>query len=77
MIWLGVYFVTKLEDKSEWSGKLILLIGKFVPSSKICPVCGYHNSDLTLEDINGNVLIVRQSMIKILMLQLTSKILFY
>ena len=37
-------FVTKLEYKSEWSGKIILMIGKFVPSSKICHVCGYHNS---------------------------------
>ena len=43
-------FVTQLEYKSEWSGKPILLIGKFVPSSKICPVCGYHNSYLTLKD---------------------------
>jgi putative transposase len=32
-------FVTKLEYKSEWSRKPILLIGKFAPSSKICPVC--------------------------------------
>ena len=47
-LWSSV--VTKLEYESEWSGKLILLIGKFVPSSKICPVCGYHNSELTLED---------------------------
>jgi putative transposase len=43
-------FVTKLEYKSEWSGKTILMIGKFEPSSKICHVCGYHNSELTLKD---------------------------
>jgi putative transposase len=43
-------FVTKLEYESEWSGKTILLIGKFVPSSKNYPVCRYHNSELTLED---------------------------
>ena len=43
-------FVTKLEYKSEWLGKTILMIGKFEPSSKICHVCGYHNSELTLKD---------------------------
>ena len=66
-------FVTKLEDKSEWSGKTILMIGKFEPSSKICHVCGYHISDLTLKDREWNVLIARQNMIKTLILQLTSK----
>ena len=35
-------FVTK----SEWSGKTIIMIDKFEPSSKICHVCGYHNSKL-------------------------------
>lgn len=43
-------FVTKLEYNSEWPGKPILLIGKFVSSSKICLVCGYHDSYLTLKD---------------------------
>ena len=43
-------FVTKLEYKSEWLGKTILMIGKFEPSSKICHICGYHNSELTLKD---------------------------
>lgn len=43
-------FVTKLEYKAEWSGKTILRIGQFEPSSKICHVCGYHKSDLTLKD---------------------------
>ncbi|AKB80069.1 Mobile element protein [Methanosarcina horonobensis HB-1 = JCM 15518] len=43
-------FVTKLEYKAEWLGKTILRIGKFEPSSKICNVCGYHNSELTLKD---------------------------
>jgi putative transposase len=41
-------FVTKLEYKAEWSGKTILRIGTFAPSSKLCSVCGYHNSNLTL-----------------------------
>jgi len=62
-------FVTKLEYKSEWSGKLILLIGKFVPSSKICPVCGYHNSYLTLKD--GEWKCADCKTIETLMLQLT------
>jgi putative transposase len=43
-------FVTKLEYKSEWLGKTILMMGKFEPSSKICHVCGYHNSKLALKD---------------------------
>ena len=41
-------FVTKLEYKAEWFGKTILRIGRFEPSSKLCSVCGYHNSELTL-----------------------------
>jgi putative transposase len=43
-------FVTKLEYNSEWSGKNILMIDEFESSSKICHVCGYHNSELTLKD---------------------------
>ena len=43
-------FVTKLEYKSEWLGKTLLMIGNFELSSKICHVCGYHNSELTLKD---------------------------
>ena len=43
-------FVTKLEYKAEWLGKTILRIGKFEPSSKLCNICGYHNSNLTLKD---------------------------
>ncbi|AKB77922.1 Mobile element protein [Methanosarcina horonobensis HB-1 = JCM 15518] len=42
-------FVTKLEYKAEWLGKTILRIGRFEPSSKLCNVCGYHNSNLTLD----------------------------
>jgi len=41
--------VTKLEYKAEWTGKTILRIGTFEPSSKICNVCGYYKSDLTLK----------------------------
>ncbi len=42
--------MTGLEYKAEWAGKNILRIGQFEPSSKICHVCGYHKSDLTLGD---------------------------
>ena len=42
-------FVTKFEYKSEWSGKTIFIIDKFAPSSKICHVCGYNKSELTLK----------------------------
>lgn len=41
-------FVTKLEYKAEWTGKTILRIGTFEPSSKICSTCGYYKTDLTL-----------------------------
>ena len=43
-------FVTKVEYKAEWLGKTILMIGKFELTSKICHVCGYHNSELKLKD---------------------------
>jgi len=43
-------FVTKLEYKAEWYGKTLLRIGQFEPSSKVCNVCGFHNSELTLKD---------------------------
>jgi putative transposase len=43
-------FLTKLEYKAECLGKTILRIGRFEPSSKLCNVCGYHNSNLTLKD---------------------------
>ncbi|AKB77727.1 Mobile element protein [Methanosarcina horonobensis HB-1 = JCM 15518] len=46
--WSG--FATKLEYKAEWLGKTVLRIGQFEPSSKLCNVCGYHNSELTLKD---------------------------
>jgi putative transposase len=42
-------FVSKLEYKAEWCGKTILRIGRFEHSSKLCNVCGYHNSNLTLD----------------------------
>jgi putative transposase len=43
-------FVEILEYKSEWSGKNILKIGRFEPSSKTCSCCGVINKALTLKD---------------------------
>lgn len=42
-------FVTKLKYKAEWFGKTLLRIGRFEPSTKLCNVCGYHNSNITLD----------------------------
>ena len=42
-------FVLKLTYKAEWFGKTVLKIGMFEPSSKTCNICGYHNSELTLD----------------------------
>jgi putative transposase len=43
-------FVTKFEYKLERSGKTILMLCEFELLSKICHVCGYHHSNLTLKD---------------------------
>ena len=66
-------FVIKLEYKPEWSGKIILMICKFELSSKICYVCGYYNSDLTLKDREWKCPDCKTKQIETLMLQLTSK----
>jgi transposase len=66
-------FVTKFEYKAEWLEKTVLRIGQFVPSTKLCNVCGYHNSNLTLKEENGYVLIARQNTIEISMLQSISR----
>ncbi|MDD3245651.1 MAG: RNA-guided endonuclease TnpB family protein [Methanosarcina sp.] len=42
-------FVQKLMYKAEWVGKTIIKIGQWEPSSKNCNVCGYHNSELSLD----------------------------
>ncbi|EMJ2323822.1 transposase [Salmonella enterica] len=34
-------FVRQLEYKSEWSGRTVVAIGQFFPSSKRCSSCGY------------------------------------
>lgn len=38
------------EYKAEWSGKVVKIIGRFEPSSKMCNVCGTINRDLKLSD---------------------------
>jgi putative transposase len=43
-------FVLKLTYKAEWAGKTVLKIGQWLPSSKNCHICGFHNSNLTLKD---------------------------
>lgn len=42
-------FVNMLQYKAEWSGKNILRIGRFDPSSKTCNCCGTINKELTLK----------------------------
>lgn len=39
-----------LEYKAEWQGKHLSEIGRFEPSSKLCSVCGWMKSDLSLKD---------------------------
>ena len=43
-------FVRQLRYKTEWSGKNIIFIGRFEPSSKTCSECGYINKELKLSD---------------------------
>jgi putative transposase len=43
-------FVSQLTYKSDWTGKNILTIGRFEPSSKLCSKCGQINKELTLKD---------------------------
>jgi putative transposase len=42
-------FNRMLEYKCEWYGKNLLRIGRFEPSSKLCPKCGVVNKGLTLK----------------------------
>jgi putative transposase len=43
-------FSHMLEYKCLWKGKTFLKVDRFFPSSKLCSVCGYKNSALTLAD---------------------------
>jgi putative transposase len=42
-------FFRQLEYKCQWEGVRILKIGRFEPSSRLCP-CGHKNDGLTLKD---------------------------
>lgn len=42
-------FFRQLEYKSEWSGRNMIRIGRFQPSSRMC-TCGVVNKELTLKD---------------------------
>jgi len=43
-------FTRQLKYKAEYSGKNVLTIGRFEPSTKPCSVCNLINNDLTLSD---------------------------
>ncbi len=43
-------FVRQLKYKAEWSGKKVIQINRFYPSSKRCSVCGKVNKNLSLKD---------------------------
>lgn len=43
-------FFRQIEYKCDWTGKNLLKIGRFEPSSKICSNCGEINLDLELKD---------------------------
>lgn len=36
----------QIKYKSEWNGRSYIKIGKFVPTSQICNICGYKNPDI-------------------------------
>lgn len=43
-------FFRQLGYKAEWYGKILLKIGQFEPSTKICNVCGHYKREMTLAD---------------------------
>lgn len=43
-------FKILLKYKLEWRGKYYQEVDRFFPSSKLCSVCGYKNTELTLKD---------------------------
>ncbi len=40
----------QLTYKGRWAGKPLVVVGRFFPSSRLCPSCGAVNADLTLAD---------------------------
>ena len=43
-------FRSLLEYKAAWYGKRVIVIDRYHPSSKLCSVCGWKNSELRLSD---------------------------
>ena len=43
-------FIKKIKHQSHKRIRSVLKIGKWIPSTKCCCVCGHHNKDLTLTD---------------------------
>jgi putative transposase len=43
-------FKTMLMYKANWSDREIIQVDQWFPSSKLCSVCNYKNTDLTLKD---------------------------
>lgn len=49
-------FVCQLEYKSEWSGRTVVAIEPFFPSSKRCSDCGYTMPKMALNVVRGYTL---------------------
>jgi putative transposase len=43
-------FRFQLIYKARWAGKHLVVIGRFFPSTRLCPACGTLNDDLTLAE---------------------------
>ncbi len=43
-------FLTFLEYKAKWYGRVLIKINRYFPSSKLCSVCGYKKEDLKLSE---------------------------
>ena len=41
-------FARQLKYKAAWRRKMVIQIGRFEPSSKLCSLCGFKNNDLQL-----------------------------
>jgi len=43
-------FISFLEYKANWYGRILIKVNRYFPSSKLCSVCGYKKEDLKLSD---------------------------
>ena len=43
-------FKSMLNYKAEWSGRTVIQVNRYFPSSKLCSCCGYKNTELELKD---------------------------